>query len=92
VKYIVRLNQRAYNPLTSKVDPKRVWEIEQCADRDSEKVIWHCAEVRIGEKFIRELFVLPKKGEKATELTFWGICTIGQDNAFVIDERKHDVQ
>jgi hypothetical protein len=47
VKYIVRMNIRAFNPLTMKMDPKRIWEVEQCANKDSARVIWHCDHVRI---------------------------------------------
>jgi len=54
-------------------------------------VKWHCAEVRIGEKYIREFFVLPKQGDPPFEKTCYGICYRGQDNAIVIDEREHDV-
>ena len=91
MKYIVRLNPRAFNPITKKVIPERLWEVEQCANRDSEKVIWHCADVRIGELPIRMFFTLPKAGEPPTELKFSGICTRGQDNAICIYERRHDV-
>jgi hypothetical protein len=91
VKYIVRLNPKARNPLTGKIEAKRLWEIEQCADKDSGTVKWHCAEVRIGEKYIREFFVLPKQGDPPFEKTCYGICYRGQDNAIVIDEREHDV-
>lgn len=91
MKYIVRLNPRARNPLTRKIDVSRVWEVEQLADKDSERVIWHCSEIRVGDRPIRELFVLPKPGEKATEMEFTGICFRGQDNAIVIQEGAHDV-
>lgn len=91
MKYIVRLNPRAFNPLTRKVIPSRLWEVEQCANPDSGKVIWHCAEVRIGDRFIREFYALPKEGEPPTELTFYGICTRGADDAIVITEGRHDV-
>ena len=47
MKYIVRVNIRAFNPLTMKMDPRRFWEIEQTESKDSQKVIWHCAHVRI---------------------------------------------
>jgi hypothetical protein len=91
MKYIVRLNPKAFNPITHKVEPSRVWEIEQCADRDSEKVIWHCADVRINNTPICEIFVLPKPGEEPFERTYFGICVRGQDNAIEIKEGRHDV-
>ena len=91
MQYIVRLNPRAWNPLTKRVDAARLWEVEQVANKDSERVIWHCADVRIGELPIRMFFTLPKAGEPPTELKFSGICTRGQDNAICIYERRHDV-
>ena len=92
MKYIVRLNKHALNPLTNKVMKSRLWEVEQCADKDSEKVIWHCADVRIGLKHIREIFAIPKDGSAfSVELVYHGICTRGSDDALVIDERKQDV-
>ena len=92
MNYIVRLNPRAWNPLTKRVDATRLWEVEQVANKDSERVIWHCADVRIGELPIRMFFTLPKAGEPPTELKFSGICTRGQENEIVIYERRHDVQ
>jgi len=97
MKYLVRLNPKALNPLTKKVEPSRVWEIEQCADKDSEKYIWHCGAVTINaqpiHRYITALceakgpdFILPK------EFEFHGIATRGQDNSIVIHEgRRHDV-
>jgi hypothetical protein len=91
LKYIVRLNPRAYNPLTRKIDPSRLWEVEQCADKDSGKVLWHCANVKINGTYIREIFVLPKEGEKPFERTYNGICFRGQDDAIEIREGRHDL-
>ena len=91
MKYIVRLNPRAFNPVTRKVIESRLWEIEQCADKDSEKVIWHCADVRIDAKPIREFYALPKPGETAWQQEFFGICVRGQDNAIEIHTGRHDV-
>lgn len=91
MKYIVRLNQRAYNPITSKVDPRRVWEVEQCATKDSEKVIWHCAEVLIDGVPFRTFFVLPNPGDKPFEASYEGIVVRGQDDAIEIKEGRHDV-
>ena len=93
MKYLIRLNPKALNPLPGKINAKRLWEVEQCQSKDSEKVIWHCADVRIGSTPMREFFVLAKPGEKPFELTVFGICYRGADDAIVIDERKgHDVQ
>ena len=92
MKYTIRLNPKAFNPLTRKVIESRLWEVEQCANKDSEKVIWHCAEVKIGTKPVREFYTLPKKVEPPWEMTVFGICVRGQDDAMVIDERTgHDV-
>ena len=91
MKYLIRLNPKAYNPISGKVIASRVWEVEQCATKDSGKMIWHYADVRIGEKHIREFFTLPKEGSPPTELTYFGICTRGQDNAIVIHEGRTEV-
>ena len=91
MKYIVRLNPRAVDPLTRKVIPERLWEVEQCANKDSEKVRWHCAEVRVDDKMIQTLFTLPGKEEKPWEAEFFGICVRGQDNAVEIKTGAHDV-
>lgn len=85
----MRLNPRAFNPLTHKLIPSRVWEVEQCANRDSEKVIWHCADVRINGIPIRRIFTAVK--DKVFEVTCDGICVRGADDAIEIVERKHDV-
>lgn len=92
MKYLVRLNPKAYNPVTGKVIAARLWEVEQCADKDSEKVIWHCHDVRINGQSIRELFTLPKSGEKPFEAAASGICVRGADDAIEIKAGKHDVQ
>lgn len=91
MRYLVRLNPKAINPLTGRIIPSRVWEVEQCANKDSEKVIWHCARIRIGDVPIHKIFTFPKPGENPTELEFYGICVRGQDDAIVILEGKHDV-
>ena len=90
MKYIVRLNPRAFNPITRKVIASRLWEVEQCGNRDSEKVIWHCAEVRIDSALIQTLYTLPGKEDKPWEATYFGICTRGQDNAIEIHTGAHD--
>ena len=90
MKYLVRLNPKAFNPITKKVIESRLWEIEQCAsigksgDTDSERGIWHCADVRIDKTPIRELFTLPKPGEGSWERTYFGICVRGQDDVVEI--------
>jgi hypothetical protein len=63
----------------------KLWEVEQRADKDSERVIWHCANVRIGVNPIEYFFTVPKKNEPPWELHYQGTCyTDGQDNAIVI--------
>jgi hypothetical protein len=90
MKYLVRLNPKAYNPITHAVIAARLWEIEQCANKDSEKVIWHCADVRIDETPIRTLYTLPGKEAKPWEAEYFGICVRGQDNAIEIRTGDHD--
>ena len=90
MKYLVRLNPRAFNPLTRKAIVERLWEIEQCANRDSEKVIWHGHDVRIDATPIRELYQLPKEGEQPWQAEYFGICVRGQDNAIEIHTGKSD--
>lgn len=92
MKYLVRLNPKAFNPITQKVIVARLWEVEQCSNKDSEKVIWHCANVRVDGQEIRELFYLPKTGEKPFELSFSGICVRGQDDSIELKAGQHDVQ
>jgi hypothetical protein len=91
MKYLVRLNPKGFNPITQKVIPSRLWEVEQCANKDSEKVIWHCAEVRISGRPMHEIFVLPKKGEKPFEVAAYGMVIRGQDDAIEILEGGHEV-
>lgn len=90
MKYTVRLNPKAVNPLTHKIDVSRIWEVEQCADRDSERIKWHCAEVQINDMPINKFFYTTKPGEPAWEFTTYGIAVRGQDNAIVIRTGKHD--
>jgi hypothetical protein len=90
VRYLVRLNPRAFNPVTRKVIAERLWEIEQCSTKDSGSIIWHCADVRIDATPIRDLYVLPKDGEKPWEIERFGICVRGQDNAIEIHTGAHD--
>lgn len=91
MKYLVRLNPKAFNPITRKVIAERLWEIEQCATRDSEKVIWHCAEVRVDAEPIRTLYTLPNQDAKPWEAEYFGICVRGQDNAIEIRTGAHNV-
>ena len=85
MKYLVRLNPKALNPLTGKIIPGRLWEVEQCADKDSEKVIWHCADVRVNKTPIRELFRTlpgaPWEGE------YFRLCLRAQDDVLEIQTR-----
>jgi hypothetical protein len=90
MKYIIRLNTRAFNPITRKVIAERVWEVEQTATKDSEKCVWHGHEVRINQTPIRELYRLPKEGEQAWEMVCWGICVRGLDDAIEIKTGLHD--
>ena len=91
MKYLVRLNPRAINPITRKIIASRLWEIEQCATKDSEKVIWHGQDVRIDATPIRELFTVPKEGEPPWQGEYYGICVRGQDNAVEIRTGPADV-
>ena len=91
MRYIIRLNPRAFNPITRKVIAARLWEVEQCGNRDSEKVIWHCADVRVDKQHVRELFQLPKEGEQPWQHECFGICVRGQDNAIEIHTGAADV-
>ncbi len=84
MKYLVRINARAFNPLTRKMDPRKLWEVEQVGNKDSESVRWHSADVRIDTKPIRELYALPKDGEKAWQMECYGVCVRGQDDAIMI--------
>jgi hypothetical protein len=94
LKYIVRLNSKAFNPITRKVIAARLWEVEQCAwkghdgSQDSEKVIWHCADVRIDDTPIRTLYTLPGEEAKPWEAEYFGICVRGQDNVVEIKTGK----
>lgn len=90
MRYLLRLNQKAYNPITRQVIAARLWEVEQCSTRDSEKVIWHAADVRINKQHVRELYQLPKEGEKPWQVEVWGVCTRGQDNAIEIQIGSRD--
>lgn len=97
MQYKIRLNKRAFNPVTGKVIASRLWEIEQCSfiggsgRLDSEKVIWHCADVRIDGMPIRDFFTLPKEGDPPWEIERFGICVRGQDNAVEILTTPQDV-
>ena len=90
MKYLVRLNPNGFNPITRRVIAERMWEIEQCATKDSEKVLWHCADVRINQTPIRELYELPKEVGHPWEMECFGICVRGQDNAIEIRTGRAD--
>ena len=96
MRYVIRLNPRAINPITRKIIPSRLWEIEQCQSTgrggriDSEKVVWHTADVRIDDKPIREMFTLPVPGGPPWSIEVFGICVRGQDNAIEIHTGAHD--
>lgn len=101
MKYIVRLNPRSYNPLTNKVDKRIVWEVEQAENKDSKKVIWHCADVKVRRgqtetpirfEIAREYANAPNlQKEKPVELSYWGIVVRGSDDSIVIVEGRADV-
>jgi hypothetical protein len=86
VRYLIRLNKKAINPLTQKLNPQRRWEVIQKADKDSEQVTWHCSDVRIGERNAQEYFEMPPPPKTIWdwELHFVGTVARGQDNAVVI--------
>jgi hypothetical protein len=88
MQYIVRLNPRAFNPMTRQIIKSRLWEVEQCADKDNEKIVWHCENVKINDTYINQIFVLPKEGEPLFERTYNGICIRGADDAIEIKERS----
>jgi len=97
MKYLVRLNQRAFNALTRQVKASILWEVEQCEKIggnglvDSKRVIWHCADIRIDQKPIRELYQLPKEDGKPWETEVWGVCLRGQDDVVEIKTSAADV-
>jgi hypothetical protein len=92
LKYLVRINSKAVHPVTKKIDESRVWEVEQAKTKDSEAVRWHCGDVQIDGMSIARLFKFPKPGEPPTELTFYGICTRGQDDAIsILTAGRHEV-
>ena len=91
MKYIIRINRRAYNPITGKLIPGKIWEIEQCATPENEKVLWHCAEIRIGTESIAKFFTMPKPGDPPFELVIFGLAARAHDDAIVILRGKHDV-
>jgi hypothetical protein len=84
LKYFVRLNPKAINPLTLEVNAQRLWEVEQANTRDSEAVIWHAADVKIDKQHVRELFQLSKQGEQPWQIERYGVCVRSQDNALEI--------
>lgn len=88
--YLIRLNPRAFNPVTRKVIPSRLWEIEQTATRDSERVIWHAHDVRIGSTPVRDLYALPQPGAPPWEVEAFGVCVRGQDNVVEIHTGAKD--
>lgn len=90
MKYIVRLNPKAFNPLTRKIIAERLWEVEQCSTRDSEAVKWHCADVRINSTPIRELFKIPAAGEEPWQHICFGVCLRGMDDVVEIRTRPAD--
>lgn len=90
MKYIIRLNPKALNPLTRKIIADRLWEVEQCLTKDSESVKWHCADVRIDKTPIRELFQIPAEGSEPWQHTCYGVCLRGMDDVVEIRTRPAD--
>lgn len=103
MKYTVRLNPKAYNALTGRVDPRRVWEVEQNPDKDSGRVIWHCENVTVRdrdgvvktiERLISEKYGGIKKSEPTANpvtFDFSGIVVRAADESIMIIEGRTDV-
>jgi hypothetical protein len=97
MRYLVRINPHAINPITKKIVFARIWEVEQVAfgasGAYSEAVKWHCSNVKVDGVPILKIFKLPKKGEKPTEMEFFGICTRdGYEDAILINTKGcHEV-
>ena len=104
MKYTVRPNPKAYNPVTGLTDPKKVWEVAQHewaggTGHDSEQVSWLCAEVKINGVPITEVIATRTSAQTPAEklkvaekgMEFYGICTRDQDNAISIREGRTDV-
>lgn len=94
MQYIIRLNPKAYNPLTKRIAAGKIWEVEQLKSKDSDGVKWHCGDVKIvrdGKMIpINELFVFPKPGEKPTELKLEGYVFRGYDDSIgILDLGAH---
>jgi len=87
--YTVRLNPRAYNPITRRDDASRRWEVVQMANKDSEAAIWHCAEVRVDGVPVQNLFndVVSAPETRPKELKFYGVVFRAADNAIEITTR-----
>lgn len=93
MRYLVRINPRAVDPRTKKINESRVWEVEQAKTKDSEPVKWHCADVQIDGTPIAQLFKFPKPGDPPTEMEFHGICLRAQDDAIsILTKGRHEVQ
>lgn len=90
MRYLLRLNPKAFNPLTRKLIPERMWEIEQCSTRDTDKVVWHAGDVRVDAIPIRQLFTVPDPGGQPWEREYFGICVRGYDDAIEIKTGPHD--
>lgn len=97
MEYVIRINPKAFNILTKRIDERRLWEVEQSewsgrsGNRDSEKVIWHTANVKINETPIDRYIVENKLALKGLEIKLSGIAVIDGDNAIKILTGKHDV-
>lgn len=106
MKYLIRLNPRAVNPLTRKVAASKLWEVEQCEKIggngriDSPAVIWQCGDIRIDGESIQSLAPLEAYRELAQPavagavrwaLETWGVCSRGADDAIEIRTTNPEV-
>lgn len=94
MRYTVRLNPRAYNPITRRNEESRRWEVVQeeikgGTGHDSESVIWHSAEVRVDGAPVQALFDAAKAPK---ELKFHGVVFRAADNAIEITTRTADYE
>jgi hypothetical protein len=89
MKYILRINPKAVNPITRKVMEDKLWEVEQTETKDHPKLLWHCGDIRVDGVPIRQIFVRPDPGTK-WEKAYWGICTRGYDDAIEIKTGPSD--
>lgn len=97
MKYIVRINPKALDMLTKQVNEKVLWEVEQCEARgrandhiDSEKVIWHCANVKIDDMSIEKYITEHKLPLKGLAVAVSGVAIRDASDAIKIITGPHD--